>query len=101
MSFFISDAMAEAAAGGAQQGGNPMASLLFMVVIFAVFYFMLIRPQQKRAKDHKKMTAALQKITQVSDEYVSLQIADNVEIKVQRSAVGTLLPKGSIKEVNK
>ena len=112
MSFFISDAMAEAAGGS--QGGDPMASLFFMVVIFAVFYFILIRPQAKRAKEHKKMTAALQKgdeivssggvlgkVTDVSDDYVSLQVADNVEIKIQRSAVGTLLPKGTIKEVNK
>ena len=112
MSFLISDAMAESA--GAAAGGDPMASLFFMVAIFAVFYFLLIRPQAKRAKEHKKMAAALQKgdevvtsggilgkITQAGDDYVTLQIADNVEVKLQRSAVGMLLPKGSIKDVNK
>ncbi len=112
MSFFISDAMAEGAAGG--QGGDPMASLFFMVVIFAVFYFILIRPQAKKAKEHKKMTEALQKgdevvtnggvvgkVTKVTDDYVDLQIADNVEIKLQRGAIGMQLPKGTIKEINK
>ena len=109
MSFFISDAMAEAGSAG---GGQGAESLIFMAVIFAVFYFMLIRPQAKRAKEHKKMAAGLQKgdevvtsggilgkITQAGDDYVSLQIADNVEIKVQRTAVGMLLPKGSMKDV--
>ena len=112
MSFFISDAMAEGAANGGQ--GDPMASLFFMIVIFAVFYFILIRPQAKRAKEHKKMTADLQKgdevvtqggvvgkITEVGDDFVSLQIADNVDIKLQRSAVGMLLPKGTMKGMNK
>lgn len=113
MSFFIADAMAEGAAAGSQ-GGDPMASLFFMVVIFAVFYFILIRPQAKKAKEHKKMTEALQKgdevvtqggmvgkVTQIGDDYVNLQIADNVEIKLQRAAVGIQLPKGTIKEMNK
>lgn len=112
MSFFISDAMAEGANAGAQGGG--IESLFFMVVIFAVFYFILIRPQAKKAKEHKKMTGALQKgdevvtnggvvgkVTKVTDDYVDLQIADNVEIKLQRGAVGMQLPKGTIKEMNK
>lgn len=113
MSFFISDAMAEGAANGAQ-AGSPMGSLLFMVVIFAVFYFMLIRPQSKRAKEHKKMTENLQKgdevitnggvlgkITGITDEYLTVQIAENVEVKIQRGAVATLLPKGTVKESSK
>jgi preprotein translocase subunit YajC len=113
MSFFISDAMAEGAANGAQTG-SPVGSLFFMLVIFAVFYFMLIRPQAKRAKEHKKMTEALQKgdevitnggvlgkITGIADDYLTVQIADNVEVKVQRGAVATLLPKGTVKETGK
>lgn len=113
MSFFISEAVAETAATGGAQG-DPMFNIFVMVALFAVFYFLLIRPQAKRAKEHKKMASGLQKgdevvtsggvlgkITHVGDDYVSLQIADNVEVKIQRSAVGMLLPKGTIKEVNK
>jgi preprotein translocase subunit YajC len=107
MSLFISDAWAQAA-GAPQQGG--LMSLLPLVAIFVVFYFLLIRPQQKRAKEHKKMTEALSKgdevittggalgkITAVGDSFVTVEIAQGVEIKVQRSAIQTLMPKGTIK----
>lgn len=113
MSFLISDAWAEGAAAGATSG-SPIGSLFFMLVIFAVFYFMLIRPQAKRAKEHKKMTGELQKgdeiitnggllgkITRVADDYLSVQIADNVEVRLQRGAVATLLPKGTLKDAGK
>jgi len=107
MSLFISDAWAQAA-GAPQQGG--LMSLLPLVAIFVVFYFLLIRPQQKRAKEHKKMTEALAKgdevittggtlgkITGVGDAFITVEIAQGVEIKVQRSAVQALMPKGTIK----
>jgi len=87
-----------------------------MVLIFAVFYFLLIRPQVKRQKEHKAMVEALSKgdevmsaggiigkITEMSDQYVTLQIAavdgKPVEISMQRSAVQTLLPKGTMKSL--
>lgn len=102
----ISNAYA-APAAGAQ---DPIMGLLPFVVIFVLFYFMLIRPQMKRAKEQKKMIEALQKgdevittggvlgkITKVSDQYVSLEIADNVVIQVQKATVQTLLPKGTMK----
>ncbi len=102
----ISNAYA-APAAGAQ---DPIMGLLPFVVIFVLFYFMLIRPQMKRAKDQKKMIDALQKgdevvttggvlgkITKVSDQYISLEIADNVVIQVQKPTVQTLLPKGTVK----
>jgi preprotein translocase subunit YajC len=109
MSFFISDAWAEAAPpAGAAQGG--LSSLVFLIVIFAIFYFMLIRPQAKRQKEHKKMVEALAKgdevvtnggvlgkITEVSDNFVQLEITEGVQIKVQRQAVAQLMPKGTIK----
>ncbi len=111
MSFFISEAMAaapEAAAAGQQAGG--LASFLPLIILFAVFYFLLIRPQSKRAKEHKNMVANLAKgdevvtnggilgtITELDDSYATLKIADNVEIKVQRPAISTLVPKGTIK----
>jgi preprotein translocase subunit YajC len=76
----------------------------------AVLYFLMIRPQMKRAKEHKAMVEGLQKgdevvtaggvlgrITKVGDSYVSVEIANNVEIQVQRGAVQTVLPKGTIK----
>ena len=107
MNIFISDAWAQAA-GAPQQGG--LMSLLPLIAIFVVFYFLLIRPQQKRAKEHKKMTEALAKgdevitnggtlgkITDVGETFATVEIAQGVEIKVQRSAVQALMPKGTIK----
>jgi len=111
MSFFISDAVAAAPAAAQQPGG--LASFLPLILLFAVFYFLLIRPQSKRAKEHKNMVATLAKgdevvtnggilgkITALDDTYVTLEIADNVEIKLQRPSVSTVIPKGTIKTVN-
>ncbi len=104
--FIISDAFAAPAAGPQ----DPILGLLPFIVIFVLFYFMLIRPQMKRAKEQKKMVDALQKgdevitaggllgkITKVGEQYVSLEIADNVTIQVQKQTVQTLLPKGTLK----
>lgn len=113
MSFFIADAMAEGAPAAAQQS-DPLMSLLPLVVIFVIFYFLLIRPQSKRAKEHKNMVAALAKgdevvtnggilgsITAIDDNFVTLEIASGVEIRIQRSAIGSLMPKGTIKSASK
>jgi len=109
MSFFISEAMAAAPEAAAGQPGG-LASFLPLIILFAVFYFLLIRPQSKRAKEHKNMVANLAKgdevvtnggilgtITDLDDNYATLKIADNVEIKVQRPSISTLVPKGTIK----
>ncbi len=114
MSFFISQAYAEGGAAAGQQGSDPMMSMLFFVGMIVIFYFLLIRPQQKRAKEHRKMVEAigkgdevvtnggiLGKIVELSDQYMTVEIADNVQIKVQRSAVSTVLPKGSLKAADK
>ena len=106
MDFFISSAWAQD--GAAQQ--NPMSSVFFIVILFVVFYFMLIRPQQKRSKKHKTMIGALNsgdevvtnggilgKITDVGEHFVTVEIADGTSIKLQRQAVATVLPKGTIK----
>src|SRR5438132_13804709 len=90
--------------------GSDLMSFLPMVAIFVVFYFLLIRPQQKRAKETKSMLSALQKgdevvtaggfvgkLTKLNDSYATVEIAPNVEITVQRSAISLLLPKGTIK----
>ena len=107
MSFFISDAMAQAAGGPA---GPGMGDLLFFVAIIVLFYFMLIRPQMKRQKEHKNMVAEmakgdevitngglLGKITKVGEDFLTLSIADNIEVKVQRQQVAAVVPKGTIK----
>ena len=106
---FISPAYAQAS--GAMPGGDLMA-FLPMVAIIVVFYFLLIRPQQKRAKETKAMLGALQKgdevvtaggvvgrIAKLSDAYANVEIAPNVEITVQRSAISLMLPKGTIKSL--
>ena len=104
---FISPAYAQAT--GIMPGGDIMA-FLPMIAIVVVFYFLLIRPQQKRAKETRTMLEALQKgdevvtaggivgrIAKLSDAYADLEIAPNVEVTVQRSAISLLLPKGTIK----
>ncbi|MHB8624027.1 MAG: preprotein translocase subunit YajC [Sulfuricaulis sp.] len=113
MNLLISDAWADApAVAGAAPQGSPFVTLIMLGVLFAAFYFILIRPQAKRAKEHKTMVAALAKgdevvtsggvlgrITNVSDAYVMVDIAEKVEIKVQRQAIQTVLPKGTLKTV--
>jgi preprotein translocase subunit YajC len=107
MNLFISDAFAQGAGGG---GTGSLVSLLPLVLIFVLFYFLLIRPQQKRAKQHKDMVASLKKgdevvtnggtlgkVTDVGDNFVSLEVASNVNIKVQRHAIAQMMPKGTIK----
>jgi preprotein translocase subunit YajC len=90
--------------------GSDLMAFLPMILIFVVFYFLLIRPQQKKAKEHRTMLAALQKgeevvtaggvvgkVSKLSDQYATLEIAPGVEISVQRTAIAQLLPKGTIK----
>jgi len=109
MSFFISDAMAQAPTNGAAPGGS-MTTLLLMVGMFVVFYFLLIRPQQKRAKEHRALIAALAKgdevvtaggmvgkVTDLNDNYVTVEVGEGVNVKVQRPAIQAVLPKGTLK----
>lgn len=114
--WLISDAMAQTAPAPAGGAESMMTSIAFMVLIFVVFYFLLIRPQQKRQKEHKALIDGLNKgdevltaggivgkITDLSDQYMTLQVAsvDNkpVEISMQRQAVQMLLPKGTMKSI--
>ncbi len=89
-----------------------MGDFVFLIAIFAVFWFLLIRPQQKRAKEHKAMVEALSKgdevvtsgglrgkITKVGDSFVTLEIADGLTVQVQRTSVATLMPKGTMKSL--
>src|SRR3954464_1867399 len=103
----ITNAWAQGAPGIA---GGGMESIFLIVAMFAVLYFLMIRPQMKRAKEHKTMVDALQKgdevvtaggvlgrISKVGDAHLTLEVAPSVEIQVQRAAVQTILPKGTIK----
>ena len=105
---FISSAYAQAAAGGDTQ--STLMGLLPLVLMFVVLYFVMIRPQLKRQKEHKAMVEALAKgdevataggvlgkITKLGDSMLSVEIANGVEVQMQRSAVVQVLPKGSIK----
>ena len=94
------------AAGGAP-GGDTLMGMLPIILMFVILYFLMIRPQMKKAKEHKTMLDGLQKgdeviilgkISKISDNYVSLEIAPNTTIQVQRQAVTHLLPKGTIKD---
>ena len=101
---------AYAQAAGAAQGGDTLMGMLPIVLMFVILYFLMIRPQMKKAKEHKTMLDGLTKgdeviavgilgrISKITDSYVSLEIADNVTIQVQKQAVTTLLPKGTIKD---
>lgn len=106
--FPISTAMAAETAQAAPP--SSMSSLLFMVTMLAVFYFLLIRPQMKRQKEHRTLIDGLAKgdevvtnggilgkVTRLEDSFLSLAIAEGVDIRVQRSAVAAVMPKGTFK----
>ena len=105
----ISEAWAQGAAPAADGG---LLSMLPIILMFVLLYFIMIRPQMKRAKEHKTMVDALQKgdevvaagglvgrVTKVGDNYLTLQIAPTVEVQVQRVSVQLIMPKGSIKNI--
>ncbi|MEE9327702.1 MAG: preprotein translocase subunit YajC [Cocleimonas sp.] len=106
MSFFISDAMA---AGEASQGGG--LQLVFMIALFfGIMYFMIIRPQSKKAKEHVALLDALSKgdeivtsggilgkITKLGDNFIELKVSDTASIKIQRHAITSVMPKGTMK----
>ena len=107
MSFFISDAMAQTAGAG---GLSSFVSFLPMIALFAIFYFLLIRPQQKRQKEHRGMVTNLAKgdeivtmggllgkITAVDENFATVQFAKDTEIRVQKVSIQAMMPKGTYK----
>jgi preprotein translocase subunit YajC len=111
---FISSAFAQtapaAASGGMDSMFGGLGQILPLLVMFAVLYFVMIRPQMKKQKEHRAMIEALAKgdevvtvggvlgkVSKISDIYVGLEVANGVEVQIQRSAVVQVLPKGSIK----
>lgn len=105
---WISNAFAQAPAAGADSGG--LMSFLPLILMFAVLYFIMIRPQMKRQKEHRAMVDALAKgdevvvgggllgkVTRLSEQILHIEVANGVEIQVQRVAVAQVLPKGTLK----
>jgi preprotein translocase subunit YajC len=105
LDFFVSPAWAQ---NGAQ--GGALSPLLFLIVIFVVFYFLLIRPQAKKQKEHREMVAALGegdevitgggvlgRIKEVDEQFVTVEVANNVALKVQKHSIAMVLPKGTYK----
>jgi len=96
--------------GAAPPAGGGFGMLLFPIVLIAVMYFLMIRPQMKRAKEHRAMLDKLNRgdevitsggiagtVTDIGDNFVTVEIADNVRIRVQKGAIGNVLPKGTLK----
>ena len=115
MGFFISDAIADATttvAPAAQQQPESVFSLVMIAVIFVLFYFMLIRPQNKRAKEHRELVSALKKgdeiittggilakVVSIDEQYIKISPVEGVEFNLQRGAISAVLPKGTLKSL--
>jgi preprotein translocase subunit YajC len=112
MSFFISDAVAAAAPAASSQPG--LEGMIFPAAILVFFYFLFLRPQSQKTKEHKAMLSALSKGTEVvtnsgilgkvvelDDNFVKLEVGENTFLQVQRHAIGSIMPKGTYKTVNK
>ncbi len=112
MSFFVNSAFAQAASDAAAQAPSPYINLVFLGGFVIIFYLLIWRPQSKRANEHKSLLANLSKgdevmtnsgilgrINKVDDLYVNLQVADNLELKMQKASVAAVLPKGTLKSI--
>jgi len=107
MNFFIADAAAQS---GQSQGGGGFEFLIMIAIFFAIMYFLIIRPQTKRAKEHKAMVESLAKgdevitnggllgrIVEMDDNFIRVELAEGVQVSVQRTAIATVMPKGTMK----
>jgi len=95
---------------GTPQGGDTLMGMLPIILMFVILYFLMIRPQMKKAKEHRTMLEAIQKgdevvavgflgkVSKVGPNYVSVEVAPNVEVQVEKAAISRLLPKGTIKD---
>jgi preprotein translocase subunit YajC len=108
LDFLISPAAAQAAAPGAAP--SPVPSIVMMVALFGIMYFLMIRPQTKRAKEHRELLSKLAKgdevitnggiagrVEDLGENFITVEIADGVRVKLQRSAIAAVLPKGTLK----
>ncbi|MEG3789998.1 preprotein translocase subunit YajC [Lysobacter sp. CCNWLW3] len=113
LDLLIAPAHAQAAAGAPAGGGlfgGGLGGLLMPVILIAIMYFLMIRPQMKRAKEHRAMLEKLSKgdevltnggiagtVSEIGENFITVEIADNVRIRVQKGAIGNVLPKGTLK----
>ena len=110
LDFLIPAAHAQTAAAPAASSVGGLQTFLFPILLIVIMYFLMIRPQMKRAKEHKGMLDKLSKgdevitsggiagtITDIGDNFVTVEVADNVRLRVQKAAVGNVLPKGTLK----
>jgi preprotein translocase subunit YajC len=109
MDFFVTDALAQSSSAPVSSQGGGLSQILILVAFVAIFYLLLWRPQAKRAKEHRQLLANLAigdevstsggilgKITALRDDFVTLKVAENIEIKIQKAAVVGVLPKGTV-----
>ncbi|MCG5515376.1 MULTISPECIES: preprotein translocase subunit YajC [Ectothiorhodospira] len=109
MNFLISDAYAQQ---GQPAGGGFIEFLIMIVIFFAIMYFLIIRPQSKRAKEHKAMVDGLNKgdeivtqgglvgkVTHVTDNFIKVEVSEGNTVNIQRQSVATVLPKGTMKDI--
>ena len=105
----IADAFAQ---GGGGQEGSLLGAILPLILFLGIFWFLLLRPQQKRQKEHKNMVEALKKgdevvtnggllakVTKVGDTFATVEVAEGIEVNVQRVSIAALMPKGTIKSL--
>lgn len=110
MDFLISPAFAGAATS--QSASPGLLDFAFPIILLVLFYVMLIRPQSKRAKEHRAMQSALSKgdevvtdggimgkIINITDNAITVEIADNIEVKVRRESISSVMPKGTLKKL--
>lgn len=110
LDLLISPAYAQAAP--AAPGGGLMSTLLFPILLLVVMYFIMVRPQMKRAKEHRSMLEKLSKgdevitsggiagtVRDIGDSFISIEVSDNVLLRVQKGAIGHVLPKGTLKSL--
>ena len=108
LDFLISPAAAQAAAPGAAP--SPVPSIVMMVALFGIMYFLMIRPQMKRAKEHRDLISKLAKgdevitsggiagrVDDLGDNFITVEVAEGVRLKLQRAAIVAVLPKGTLK----
>ena len=112
MSLIATAMAATPGASSGAQGASGLSTILILVVFFAVFYFLMIRPQQKKAKEHRNMINSVGKgdeiitsggilgvVTKVSEDYLVVELAEGVEVKLQKGAISSCLPKGTVKAI--
>jgi preprotein translocase subunit YajC len=106
LDFFISPAMAQDAA----PPGGLVSPFVLMIGLFVIFYFLIIRPQNKKQKEHREMVSALSvgdeivtaggvlgKVTEIGEQFLNVEVAQNVTVKIQRHTIAAVMPKGTVK----